>query len=210
MRYKLILFFYLFANTLNAQSVSSDKALELAVMQFNQLSGSAAYQSVYIQFEKLYLADKKNWLIPYYASILKSRMCLMKLGDRDQLANEAISWILKAKSIAINDEIYCAESLANTAKMSVNPAMRWLLYEDKIKTPLQLAKKVNANNPRIYLLEANIQRKLPVLFGGGCKAAIPMAKKAVQLLHVQVLQNTNMPGWGNQSLVEFKSACPFN
>lgn len=209
MRYTLIIFLFLSTIHLPAQNMGTDKGLDLAVAQFNQLSGTAAYQSVYIQFEKLYNADKKNWLIPYYASILKSRMCLMKMGDRDQLANDAIVWILRAKSITNNDEIYCAESLANTAKMSVNPTMRWLLYEDKIKTPLQLAKKVNANNPRIYLLEANIQRKLPVLFGGGCKAAIPMAKKAEQLLHAQVLQNTNMPGWGNQSLVEFKSACPF-
>lgn len=209
MRYTLIIFLFLSTIHLAAQNMGTDKALDLAVAQFNQLSGTAAYQSVYIQFEKLYNADKKNWLIPYYASILKSRMCLMKMGDRDQLANDAIQWVSRAKSITNNDEIYCAESLANTAKMSVNPTMRWLLYEDKIKTPLQLAKKVNANNPRIYLLEANIQRKLPVLFGGGCKAAIPMAKKAEQLLHTQVLQNINMPGWGNQSLVEFKSACPF-
>lgn len=209
MRYTLIILLCLSTISLPAQTVGTDKALEIAVQQFNQLSSSASYQSVYMQFEKLYLIDKKNWLIPYYASLLKSRMCLLKMGERDQLANDAILWISRAKTIANNDEIYCAESLANTAKMSVNPAMRWLLYEDKIKLPLQLAKKINANNPRIYLLEANIQRKLPVLFGGGCRAAIPMAKKAEQLLHAQVLQNTNMPGWGNQSLVEFKAACPF-
>jgi hypothetical protein len=209
MRYTLIILLCLSTISLPAQSVGTDKALELAVQQFNQLSSSASYQSVYMQFEKLYLVDKKNWLIPYYASLLKSRMCLLKMGERDQLANDAILWISRAKTIANNDEIYCAESLANTAKMSVNPAMRWLLYEDKIKLPLQLAKKINANNPRIYLLEANIQRKLPVLFGGGCRSAIPIAKKAEQLLHTQVLQNTNMPGWGNQSLVEFKAACPF-
>ncbi len=209
MRYTLIILLSLSTISLPAQTVGTDKALEIAVQQFNQLSSSVSYQSVYMQFEKLYLADKKNWLIPYYASLLKSRMCLLKMGERDQLANDAILWISRAKTIANNDEIYCAESLANTAKMSVNPAMRWLLYEDKIKLPLQLAKKINANNPRIYLLEANIQRKLPVLFGGGCRAAIPMAKKAEQLLQTQVLQNTNMPGWGNQSLVEFKAACPF-
>ncbi len=209
MRYTLIIFLFLSTIHLPAQNIGTDKALDLAVAQFNQLSGSDSYQSVYIQFEKLYNADKKNWLIPYYASILKSRMCLMNMGNRDQLANDAILWVSRAKSITNNDEIYCAESLANTAKMSVNPTFRWLLYEDKIKTPLQLAKKINANNPRIYLLEANIQWKLPVLFGGGCKAAIPMVKKAEQLLQLQVLQNTNLPGWGNQSLLEFKSACPF-
>jgi hypothetical protein len=209
MRYTLIILLCLSTSSLPAQSGVTDKALEVAVTQFNQLSSSASYQLVYMQFEKLYSIDKKNWLIPYYASILKSRMCLLKMGDRDDLANDAIVWISRTKSITNNDEIYCAESLANTAKMSVNPAMRWLLYEDKIKTPLQLAKKVNPNNPRIYLLEANIQRKLPILFGGGCKSAIPIAKKAELLLRSQILQNPNLPGWGNQSLVEFKAACPF-
>ncbi|MBP5999792.1 MAG: hypothetical protein KA534_05000 [Sediminibacterium sp.] len=209
MQYVVVLFMLVLQMPVNAQVSNQTKSLDAAVMQFNQLGKTDAYQQVYTQFEQLYALDKTNWLIPYYASILNARMCLLKLGDRDALANASLLWAARAKMIEINDEIYCAESMANTAKMSVNPTMRWLMYEDKIKKPLQLAKKINPRNPRVYLLEANIQRKLPVLFGGGCKAAIPIAKKAEQYLHGQVNQSNNMPGWGRQSLVEFKTACPF-
>ena len=109
----------------------------------------------------------------------------------------------------MNDEIYCAESLAYTAKMSVNPALRWLSYEDKIKHPLRLAKKLNPKNPRIYLLEANIQQKLPFIFGGGCKSTIPLIQQAARFLNAQSLLTEVEPSWGSQSLMELKKACPF-
>lgn len=209
MQYVMVLFVLLLQLPVKAQVTNHSKALEAAVLQFNQLGKTASYQQVNLQFEQLYAVDKTNWLIPYYAAILNARMCLLKLGDRDQLANASLQWVARAKSITINDEIYCAESMANTAKMSVNPAIRWLVYEDKIKMPLQLAKKMNPTNPRVYLLEATIQRKLPVLFGGGCKAAIPIAKKGEQYLNTQHTPSTVLPGWGRQSLIEFKAACPF-
>lgn len=209
MQYVVVLFVLFLQLPVNAQVSNQSKALETAVMQFNQLGKTNAYQQVYMQFEQLYAADKTNWLIPYYASMINARMCLLKLGDRDDLANASLQWVARAKSIEINDEIYCAESMANTAKMSVNPALRWLSYEEKIKKPLQLAKRINPTNPRVYLLEANIQRKLPTLFGGGCKSAIPIAKKAEQYLNNQISPNKLFPGWGRQSLIEFKTACPY-
>lgn len=209
MKYLFVFFAFLLILPVQAQLTNPSKALESAVLQFNQLGKNSTYQQVYVQFEQLYAIDKSNWLIPYYASLLNARMCLLKLGDREQLANAALLWISRAKSIELNDEIYCAESLANTAKMSINPTLRWLSYEDKILNPLKLAKKMNSHNPRVYLLEANIQRKLPILFGGGCKTAIPIAKKAEQYLNQQVLSSSILPGWGRQSLAEFKSACPY-
>lgn len=209
MQYLVLLFVLLLQFPVKGQVTSQNKSLESAVMQFNQLNKTAAYKQVYLQFQQLYALDKTNWLIPYYASILNAKMCLLKMGDRDQLANTALQWIAKAKSIELNDEIYCAESMANTAKMSVNPALRWLTYEDKIKTPLQLAKKMNPTNPRIYLLEANIQQKLPILFGGGCKSTKPLIQKAEFCLNAQSVVVPILPSWGRDALVELKKACPF-
>ncbi len=205
----VVLFILLMQLPVQGQVTPPAKTLESAVSQFNQLSKTASYQQVYAQFEQLYMADKTNWLIPYYASLVKARMCLLKMGDRDQQANAALLWIARAKSVQINDEIYCAESMANTAKMSVNPALRWLSYEDKIKTPLELAKKINPNNPRVYLLEANIQYKLPTLFGGGCKASKSLIQKAERCLSQQSIATPVSPSWGLQSLVDLKKACPF-
>ena len=194
---------------MQAQANSTNKTLETAVMQFNQGNKNLNYQELYIQFEQLYSVNKTNWLIPYYAGMTKSLMCLLKMGDRDALASDALLWVARAKSIEVNDEIYCAESLAYTAKMSVNPALRWFTYEGKIKNSLSLAKKLNPNNPRAYILEANIQQKLPFIFGGGCKSAKPLIQKADLFFSNQTKANSIEPSWGIQSLVKLKKACPY-
>ena len=121
----LFVFFILLVQLqVQAQATNQSKALEAAVMQFNQATKNQAYQELYLQFEQLYAVNKTNWLIPYYAGMTRSIMCLLKMGDRDALANDALLWVGRAKSIVKNDEVYCAESLAYTAKMSVNPALR--------------------------------------------------------------------------------------
>jgi hypothetical protein len=209
MQHLIVLFILLFQLPLQAQVSNQSKVLEAAVIQFNQVDKTPPYQQLYLQFEQLYAVDKTNWLIPYYAAMIQSRMCLLKMGDRDALANAALVWVARAKSIQQNDEIYCAESLAYTAKMSVNPALRWLSYEDKIRNALRLAKKINPNNPRVYILEANIQEKLPFIFGGGCKATKPLIQKATLCLNAQTLKSSVDPSWGIQALIELKKACPF-
>ena len=209
MKSGIVFFILLFQLPLQAQTSNQIKALESAVIQFNQTNNPSSYTQLYLQFEKLYSVDKTNWLIPYYAGMTKSLMCLLKMGDRDALANDALIWLARAKSIEVNDEIYCAESLAYTAKMSVNPALRWFTYEGKIKNSLNLAKKLNPNNPRAYILEANIQQKLPFIFGGGCKSAKPLIQKAELAFSAQNRANSIEPSWGIQSLVKLKKACPF-
>jgi hypothetical protein len=209
MRNTIVLFILLLELPLYAQVSNQTKALESAVMQFNQTNNPSSYTQLYLKFEQLYSVDKTNWLIPYYAGMTRSLMCLLKMGDRDALANDALMWLARAKSIQVNDEIYCAESLAYTAKMSVNPALRWLTYEGKIKNSLNLAKKLNPNNPRAYILEANIQQKLPFIFGGGCKSAKPLIQKAELAFSAQNRANSIEPSWGIQSLVKLKKACPF-
>jgi hypothetical protein len=209
MKNLVVLFVLLLQLSLQAQSSNQNKVLESAVMQFNQTNNPSSYTKLYLQFEQLYNVDKTNWLIPYYAGMTRSIMCLLKMGDRDALANDALLWVGRAKSIVKNDEIYCAESLAYTAKMSVNPALRWLVYEGKIKKALSFAKKLNPNNPRAYVLEANIQQKIPFIFGGGCKSVKPLIQKAELCFNTQTKVNSVEPSWGFQSLVQLKKACPF-
>ena len=205
----LFVFILLIQLPTQAQSINQSKALEAAVMQFNQTNSPSSYTQLFLKFEQLYSLDKTNWLIPYYAGMTRSIMCLLKMGDRDALANDALLWVGRAKSIMPNDEVYCAESLAYTAKMSVNPALRWLAYEGKVKNALSLAKRLNPNNPRAYLLEANIQQKLPFIFGGGCKSAKPLIQKAELCFNVQTKGSSVEPSWGIQSLLKLKKACPF-
>jgi len=207
--YLFILFFSICLLKAQAQVNNTNKTLEIAVMQFNQANKNTDYQELYLQFEQLYAVNKTNWLIPYYAGMTRSIMCLLKMGDKDALANDALLWVGRAKSIMANDEVYCAESLAYTAKMSVNPLLRWLTFEGKIEKALSYAKKLNPNNPRAYVLEANIQQKIPFIFGGGCNSVKPLIQKAELCFNAQAKSNSVQPSWGFQSLVQLKKACPF-
>jgi hypothetical protein len=204
-----ILFFSFCLLDTQAQANNTHRTLETAVLQFNQANKNLNYQELYVQFEQLYAVNKTNWLIPYYAGMTKSIMCLLKIGDKDAQANDALLWVGRAKSIMANDEVYCAESFAYTAKMSVNPTLRWLTYEGKIKKALSIARKLNPNNPRAYVLEANIQQKLPFIFGGGCKSVKPLIQKAELCFNAQAKSISVEQSWGFQSLVQLKKACPF-
>ncbi len=191
------------------QAQSYNKDLTAAVSFFNTLSTHKDFSAASKKFEQLYNMNTQDWLAPYYVSIIKSRMSIQKSGDSDILADEALAWIAKSKLIQVNDEILCAESLAYTAKMSVKPGLRWLSYERKIKNPLTLAQKINPNNPRIYILQASVQRHMPAIFGGGCDASKSLAQKAEKLLLAQSNDITNLPRWGRQSIIDFKKNCPF-
>jgi hypothetical protein len=68
---------------------------------------------------------------------------------------------------------------------------------------------LNPNNPRAYILEANIQHKIPFIFGGGCKSTKPLIQKAESCLNAQTLKTSVDPSWGIQSLMQLKKACPF-
>ena len=206
---RILIFLSILFCGIHLQAQSYNKDLTSAVAFFNTLSTHKDFTTASKKFEQLHNMNTQDWIAPYYVSIIKSRMSLQKSGDSDKLADEALAWIAIAKSVQVNDEVLCGESLANTAKMSVRPSLRWLNYESKIKNPLTLAQKINPNNPRIYILQASVQRHLPIIFGGGCKASKALAQKAEQLLLAQSNDATNLPRWGRQSIIDYKKNCPF-
>jgi hypothetical protein len=58
-------------------------------------------------------------------------------------------------------------------------------------------------------LEANIQQKIPYIFGGGCNSVKPLIQKAELYFNAQAKPSSVEPSWGFQSLVQLKKACPF-
>jgi hypothetical protein len=145
---------------------------------------------------------------PYYLSLLYSRLSLLTKSSADAYADKAIYWANASISINANDENFCALSMARTAKMAVNPYLRWVTYEKSIYAPLRSAKKANPNNPRIYILEGSLTLNMPSLFGGGCEKARPILSKAKELLAKQTPQKL-LPTWGDQHLEALRKNCVF-
>lgn len=209
MKYCLLIILLCSSILAHSQLNKYETGLTSATEFFYRMQSKEEHELAFNKFELLSNAYPNEWLPPYYAAIVKARMSILKLGDRDAIADEAISWVARAKKIQINDEILCAESLANSAKMSISPMRRWLSYESRIQQPLKAAKKINPNNPRIYILEATILHHLPGLFGGGCKGALPIAKKAEKLLEEQGSNRGNLPRWGQKSVKDILKSCTY-
>ena len=196
-----------FPAKLAAQNNASGNYME-AVADFNKLNAQNELSGLALKFEKIAQSNVNDWLPSYYTSILYARLSLKQKQNADLNADKAIYWANKSIAIQTNDENYCALSMAKTAKMAVNPYLRWISYEKSIYEPLAKARKINVNNPRIYILEASLKLNLPVLFGGGCEKSKPILNKAKQLLNKQLPQPL-LPTWGKQSLDEMKQSCPF-
>jgi len=209
MRFYSLIILVLIFNTSKGQQVNYETAITEVVNKFNQIDKNEEYPIVLRQFVDLTVAYPKEWLPYYYAALLQTKMCLLKKGDADHIADEALVWINKCKRVQVNDEVLCAESLAYTAKMSVHPNWRWLSYQELIKTPLQQAKKINPNNPRIYVLQANLAYHLPRVLGGGCANALPIAKQAERLLNSEHGKAKYLPSWGHNSIKEILNTCKF-
>jgi hypothetical protein len=203
----VILLVPFFTAELAAQNNATGNYTE-AVAEFNKLNAQQEFSSLLLKFEKIAQSNLHDWLPSYYTSILYARLSLKQKQNADLNADKAIYWANKSIAIQTNDENYCALSMAKTAKMAVNPYLRWISYEKSIYEPLAKARKLNVNNPRIYILEASLKLNLPVLFGGGCEKSKPILNKAKQLLNKQSPQPI-LPTWGKQSLDEMKQSCPF-
>lgn len=203
----VILLVPFFTAKLAAQNNATGNYTE-AVAEFNKLNAQQELSSLLLKFEKIAQSNLHDWLPSYYTSILYARLSLKQKQNADLNADKAIYWANKSIAIQTNDENFCALSMAKTAKMAVNPYLRWISYEKSIYEPLAKARKLNVNNPRIYILEASLKLNLPVLFGGGCEKSKPILNKAKQLLNKQSPQPI-LPTWGKQSLDEMKQSCPF-
>jgi hypothetical protein len=207
---RLILFILLISlpfvgSTQNASSSLLD--LDKAIAQFDALQDKVTTMKLDQVFMELSITYPNNWLPFYYSALIKTKLVMYKDKDAETYADQAIATIIKAKQLQANDEVLCVESLAYSTKMSLRPVLRWFSYEQKIKQPLSEAKKLNSNNPRIYVLEAMLYHKLPSILGGSCETALPLAKKAIQLLRQQT--NTQKPHWGMHAAMEVVKGCSF-
>ena len=211
MRKLYLLFFLLFlTHPIWAQDNNSNQPLIDAVAAFNASPGNFDPKVLISNFDKLAQNNigSFQWVPAYYLSLIYARLSLKNKANADDYADKAINWANTSIAIQANDENYCALSMAKTAKMAVNPFLRWVRYEKSIYAPLQIAKNTNPNNPRIYVLEGSLLAKMPSMFGGGCDKAKPILKKAQALLEKQTPQKL-LPIWGMQTLNELRTSCSF-
>src|SRR5215510_4419345 len=140
-------------------------------------------------FQRIGDAEKNQWLAYYYAAYCNATAGLMvgaggdmmaaKADKTDPYADKADQQIKKAEEMMKNSsEIYVIKKMISTLRMMGDPMNRYMTYGPEAQAMLDEAKKLDANNPRVYLLEAQDKFYTPEQFGGSKEEAKVLLEKA--------------------------------
>jgi hypothetical protein len=146
--------------------------------------------------------EKTLWQPYYYAalSIIKKGRELMQknqVAQLDDVAKEAQNYIDKAEALSPNNaEIFILKKMNHGLKMIVNPMERWQTEGQAAQVALNEAKKLDPENPRISILEAEDLYYTPEQFGGSKTKGIELFKKALEQFKTYKLKSSVDPNWG--------------
>lgn len=146
--------------------------------------------------------EKNLWQPYYYAaySIIKKGRTLMQqnqISQLDDIAKEAQDYIDKAEALSPNNaEIYILKKMNHGLKMMVNPMERWQTEGQYAQNALSEAKKIDPENPRITIMEAEDLYFTPEQFGGSKEKGIALFKKALEQFKTYKPKSSIDPNWG--------------
>lgn len=199
-----------------AQSEKYVKAMESKVAMIDSTRTADAWKELANGFERIADAEKTQWLPYYYAAFCNVQAGMLSLpmdgsfGDNsaitDPAADKADKLLAKAEEMTKgNTEIYCVQKMIASLRMMGNAMARYMTEGPKAEAALAKAKEADANNPRIYILEAQDKYFTPEQFGGSKDEAKILFEKAKALLDTYKTESSIAPNWGRPQVAYFLS-----
>lgn len=162
------------------------------------------------QFERIASAESKEWLPRYYAGLNYVYLGFMGKdeAEKDKYLDQADINLKAAEAITPNnDELAVLKAYIAQSRMVVDPMNRWQQYGPLFQAGLEKAKSLNANNPRIYVLEGSSLMYTPEQFGGGAGAACPILKQATEKFTTFKPASDLLPNWGQKQIEPLMAKC---
>lgn len=192
------------------------KAMEAKIVSADTATGVQDLTDLANSFERIADAEKTQWLAYYYAALCNAKAGLMvgaggdmmaaKADKTDPFADKAEKQLSKAEELSKNNsEIFIVKKMIATLRMMGDPMNRFMTYGPQAQAMLDEAKKLNANNPRVYLLEAQDKYFTPEQFGGSKDEAKVLFEKARQLFDSFTPETNIHPNWGKGTVTYFLS-----
>lgn len=199
------IFLFLFSITTftlaaNAQSAQYTEAMEKQVAAIDKNASSEELTQAGNTFERIAEVEKTQWLPYYYAAYCKVMQALSAKGNTiDALADQAEQHAEKAEALSKNNsEIAVIRSLIATARINVDPMVRGRKYGPISSGFLEAAKKYNADNPRIYMLEGQSLYYTPEQFGGSKVRAKEKFELSLKKFSTFRPESSIAPHWGEE------------
>ena len=181
-----------------AQSKKYEDAMKKNLALFDSAKKADDYVKIANGFERIALAEKKDWLSNYYAGMCYVLVAFEKAGDDiDTWCDKADGFIRNADSLSKNNsEVFVLKSMSASARIGVNPMLRGQKYGGLSGDYQDAAIKLDAKNPRAYLQKAQGIYFTPEMFGGGAKKAKPIYETAVEKFKTFKPASAIYPDWG--------------
>jgi hypothetical protein len=184
--------------------------LQSYVSQLDKAASAANYQQLAEQFGRLANNHPSNWLAWYYAAFCNAKTGWLLQNDDDRIeafADKADQQVAMALSLLDTtkqkkelSEVYVIMSMANRARVFINPMTYGRKYGPVASRYNQLALQTNPNNGRALYLAGWEKYATPKLWGGDKQKAKELLLQASQQLNAQSANDN--PHWGKNETEE--------
>ncbi len=212
----LLFLFVFYYNTGKAQSEKYIKVMQEKVSLIEQTRTVEGWQELSNSFERIGEAEKDQWLPFYYAAlgrVMKGNMMANGqtggFADKtDPEADKAEQLLAKAEALTKeNSEIWCVKKMIATLRMMADPMTRFQTFGMAATAALQKARQLDAENPRIYLLEGQDKFFTPEQFGGSKTEAKALFEESIKKQETFKPASAIHPGWGLSQAKYFYDQC---
>lgn len=212
MKTLLIALFGLITVTTFGQDAKYMQAMQRTISQMDSAKDAATLQNANNTFERIAIANSKEWLPLYYQSYCHVMMGMKQEENskKDEYYDKAELLAKKADSLSPdNSEIYVLKAMITSMKISIDPMTRGQKLGMQAGMLNAKAIELDKENPRAYFLKGQGLMYTPPQYGGGKDKALPVLEEAVAKYKTFVPTSPIMPHWGeayaNQVLGQCKN-----
>ena len=197
-----------------AQSEKYVKAMQDKLVVLDSTRDINALKDLSASFERIGDAEKTQWLPYYYAALAQvnagysfTRGNMGGMTEQlDPVADKAEQLMNKAEALSKdNSEIYLVKKMIASLRMMADPMTRYMQYGPKAQEALETAKKLNPENPRIYLLEGQDKYFTPEQYCGSKTEAKKLFEQALEKFSAFKPASSLDPVWGKATTEYFLS-----
>jgi hypothetical protein len=201
----VLLSFSLAATAAFAQSEKYVKTMEEKVAALDTTWSANGLKELANTFERIATAEKTQWLPYYYAALANVNMGYQSMNPSgpsdasviDPIADKAEGLLNKADALSKdNSEIYVVKKMIASLRMMVDPMNRYMKYGLEANAALEKAKSLNAENPRVYILEGQDKFYTPEQFGGSKEEAKKLFEESLKKHEAFKPESSIHPRWG--------------
>ena len=197
-----ILFAVLLSVNVVAQSQSYKDAMKKQLIAFNTAKGASDIKKAADGFISITVTEKSEWLAFYYAGLCNVVIAFEKAKtDIDLQCDKAEVFAKKADSLSKNNsEVFVLKSMISAARIAVNEKARGPKFGGQSGRYANEAIKLNADNPRAYLVKAQNVGHTPEAFGGGAKKAKAILETALEKEKLFKPETPLHPDWAKTEI----------